>query len=113
MTARKLDLGSRQGLVRDTEGYDRLLTCMSEDMQLDFAASGELVTVARRSDFVWQCRGLDVDVKGYTGALGDVGKQHKSRVEVTSLRRAGLAAGFAITRRESRWPRVLFGLAAS
>ena len=79
VTVYALDLGSRRGLVRKTEGYDRLLTCMSEDMQLDFAASGELVTVARRSDFVWQCRGLDVDVKGCTGALGDVGKQHAGK----------------------------------
>ena len=54
-----------------------LLTCMSEDMQLDFAASGELVAVARRSDFAWQRRGeLDVNAKSCTGALGDVGKQH-------------------------------------
>ena len=70
VTARKLDLGSRQGLVRDTEGYDRLLTCMSEDMQLDFIASGELVTVARRSDLAWQRRGLRRERQGLHKGAG-------------------------------------------
>ena len=66
MPVRTLDLGSRQGLVRSTEGYDRLLTCMREVMQLDFAVSRELITVALRSDFAWQRRGLDVNAKGCT-----------------------------------------------
>ena len=70
VATRKLDLGSRQGLVRDTKGYDRLLTCMSEDMQLDFIASGELVTVARRSDLAWQRRGLRRERQGLHRGAG-------------------------------------------
>ena len=70
VTVYALDLGSRRGLVRKTEGYDRLLTCMSEDMQLNFAVSGELVTVARRSDLAWQRRGLRRERQGLHRGAG-------------------------------------------